>query len=426
LNVLHVGNVGAADDGPTINAAIAALPATGGVLTLPSGTFTFSTPIDMDDRKNIRIIGQGAMTGGADSGTILKFTGTGSGDAITMGGAATGCGFSNVKISYSSSSFNGNLINIGSGDNSIVNAIHLFFNCTIADDNIAHTATLVYLGNGSQLVTFEKVMFNGGAPSVLDRNVADLNHFANVIVFRDCAFLNHSGPAVKFGGESWTFDACAFEPDITGAPNAYVGDVALPAIGTEFRNCWMGDVNVPGVWITYHGTGLIVTGGRITADHTGSQYGIALEAVVGWVVECVEFEGLAAALSFDNTAVDAGGVRHCKQVSCDNGIINLANRGPSVVCYGNTPRMELDPSFGSVAWDPPNLASGAQQTTTVTVGSARVGDKVEVSFSNASLAITMLVGSVSADDTVTVVHFNNSGVAVNGTSGTLRAVVTKW
>lgn len=80
---------------------------------------------------------------------------------------------------------------------------------------------------------------------------------------------------------------------------------------------------------------------------------------------------------------------------------------------------------GSATWDAPSLASGAEQTTTVTVTGAKLGDQVTGVSLAVSLAGTTLVGYVSATDTVTVVHRNGTGGAVDLASSTLRATVSK-
>lgn len=79
---------------------------------------------------------------------------------------------------------------------------------------------------------------------------------------------------------------------------------------------------------------------------------------------------------------------------------------------------------GSATWDPPNIITGAQATTTVTVPGAALGDYVEVSFS-LSLGGGILSGYVSAAGTVTVVLGNLSGADINLNSGTVRAKVIK-
>lgn len=75
-------------------------------------------------------------------------------------------------------------------------------------------------------------------------------------------------------------------------------------------------------------------------------------------------------------------------------------------------------------WNPGNLVSGSQETTTVTVTGAVLanGDEVTCSF-NKSLQGMRLTGYVSADDTVTVVLRNDTGGDLNLAEGTLRASV---
>ena len=76
----------------------------------------------------------------------------------------------------------------------------------------------------------------------------------------------------------------------------------------------------------------------------------------------------------------------------------------------------------SVTYDPPNLATATQQSTTVTLTGAKLGDTVSVSFSN-PLQGTRMWGEVTAADTVTVYHRNDTGAAVDIASGTLTVKI---
>lgn len=82
---------------------------------------------------------------------------------------------------------------------------------------------------------------------------------------------------------------------------------------------------------------------------------------------------------------------------------------------------ELD---GSKTHDWPDLASGATQSTTVTVTGATLGDFAEASMS-VSMGGTRMWAEVTATDTVTVYQRNDTGGNVNVTSGTLRVRVRK-
>lgn len=72
----------------------------------------------------------------------------------------------------------------------------------------------------------------------------------------------------------------------------------------------------------------------------------------------------------------------------------------------------------SVTYDPPSLATGQQQSTTVTLNGAAPGNVVECSF-NKVLSGTRMWAEVTAANTVTVYHRNDTSAAVDVASGTL-------
>lgn len=78
------------------------------------------------------------------------------------------------------------------------------------------------------------------------------------------------------------------------------------------------------------------------------------------------------------------------------------------------------PSGGaSVTYDPPSLADGTQQNTTVVLTGAKLGDNVNVSFDK-PLSGTRMWGEVTSANTVTVYHRNDTGADVDVASGTLK------
>lgn len=72
----------------------------------------------------------------------------------------------------------------------------------------------------------------------------------------------------------------------------------------------------------------------------------------------------------------------------------------------------------SATYDPPSLAAGATQSTTVTLTGATVGKPVACSFSVA-LGGTRMWAEVTFANTVTVYHRNDTGATVAVGSGTL-------
>lgn len=80
------------------------------------------------------------------------------------------------------------------------------------------------------------------------------------------------------------------------------------------------------------------------------------------------------------------------------------------------------PSTSSATWNPPNLASGSSESTTVTVAGASLGQRCTASFSLDLQGLTLSC-NVSSANTVTVVLGNLTGGAVDLASGTLKVFV---
>jgi hypothetical protein len=116
LNAAYSGGAdptGAADSSAAFNAAIAALPAAGGVITVPAGTYKLNSTVTatVAPTASVRIIGAGL------GATILSYTGTG--DAIRMrassfsGGWAEGCELKDLTIDGTSAGAGSNGLHIG-------------------------------------------------------------------------------------------------------------------------------------------------------------------------------------------------------------------------------------------------------------------------------------------------------------------------
>ena len=81
-----------------------------------------------------------------------------------------------------------------------------------------------------------------------------------------------------------------------------------------------------------------------------------------------------------------------------------------------------DVKTGTATWDPASIADGNEVATEVTVTGAALGDFALVSFS-LDVSDLVLDAQVTAANTVTAVLANNTGSAVNLSSGTLRVAV---
>jgi len=77
---------------------------------------------------------------------------------------------------------------------------------------------------------------------------------------------------------------------------------------------------------------------------------------------------------------------------------------------------------GTATWNPGSIADGDEEAKDITVTGAVLGDLVLCSHSTDVLD-GVLRGAVTAADTVTVVLANNTGGAIDVTSGTTKALV---
>jgi carbonic anhydrase/acetyltransferase-like protein (isoleucine patch superfamily) len=101
-------------------------------------------------------------------------------------------------------------------------------------------------------------------------------------------------------------------------------------------------------------------------------------------------------------------------------VSGTANVGSLSIGGGATITKHLS---AATTWAPASISNNTSTSTTVTVTGAHIGDTVTVGFSQAVPADALLVGSVTATNTVTVTLFNNTGSPLVLTSGTLRADV---
>lgn len=157
-----------------------------------------------------------------------------------------------------------------------------------------------------------------------------------------------------------------------------------------FPDCYSGDNSSHNVWLTG-----ACSGNRFPNLRTGaSTFGAAF---------------VEADTSNNNRATDAR--------------LTLGGGGTATL-VGAASLIEAEPLRGSASWNPASIADGDAESTTFTVTGAALGDFVEVSLS-VSLKGCVLIGEVSAANTVKATIANNTGSAQDIDSGTVRALVKR-
>lgn len=100
----------------------------------------------------------------------------------------------------------------------------------------------------------------------------------------------------------------------------------------------------------------------------------------------------------------------------NNFISSRIQNGTTDIVHGNVVLGKVYKATST--YDPPSLATNTQQSTTVTLTGATVGETVAVSFDKA-LQGTRMWAEVTSTNTVTVYHRNDTGVTVDLPSGNL-------
>jgi hypothetical protein len=256
-------STGASDNGGAINTQITAANSSqgnpqGGLIEIPRGTYTFSTPIGGPDLRNITLRGAGGPgAGGNDKGaTHLIYTGTGA-RALDFRSAG-GCRIENLEISYNDD-FTGRLIDFShapSGADAHYNtvehcALRANFNgvptaaCAISFDG-AITCFVRYCKIGQFLTGIR------GGEKIGPSNV----NYSNAIGIHDNEFDSNPNGHILNISQLWTITGNTFELlDIfSTGPTLYVvtGDIDT-SDGTEYGSTftfignWVGDVGITNV-----------------------------------------------------------------------------------------------------------------------------------------------------------------------------------
>jgi hypothetical protein len=344
--------------------AVAICGITGGTIRFPRGTYSFDFSINLNQKRNITLEGDGGATNGSAPATAIVYTGTAS-PFINMT-SAFGCELRALQVKFTNPSFVGSLIkcgNDGSNGDAFMNSVK---DCSFGND-IADFCVHLDLDK-TILFTAERCHFWGGTASVLGQSEAG-GSYSNVVSFRDCQWEGCNNTPIRYAGESWTFDSCTFEPLKTGVGNAFLAVAAAPVIGLTFRDCWFGDVTENGgTWITVYGDAVNITGNRFGGDSASAA--IALYSVTGANIVGNNFDTFATALEFAD-ANSSGVVFAGNNFSTVTAAIGTPSNAPgNMICHANaglvTKKCGVTSSIASAA----TVAHGLSITPTVVLVTA--------------------------------------------------------
>ena len=282
----------------TLGAAVTALGGPGRI-QCGFGTIALGASLDVSLSNGITIEGVSGNTAGATPGTVIAFSGTGSGSAINAQ-STSGFTLKNLMLLYSSSSFTGRLVDlrggIAGGDTTFATIKDCYLGSSggintadvLVDLNKAHTSRVVRcsLRNAVHLVRGKGINTDYSVSNTIENSY-----------FRDATTAHISNP-----GDGWTIKGCTWEPLVSGGAGAVICDAGVLSNGLSVLGGWAGDVAAAagGIMFDISGEAFSIVG-TLIGGNTGST-GVKIRSNNGYGYRISSrFEGPA-------TGIDLSGV----------------------------------------------------------------------------------------------------------------------
>lgn len=292
---------GATDNTTQLAAAIAAAASTDKILWVDPGVVSFGSSVTVNGQTNVTIMGpSNAIQGG---GAELRFTGTGSGIALNAH-QARAFRLSGVRLTYSSASFTGTLLDLTGPSNSEDLIDNAYLGST--DPTTIQTATLVNV-DASHTMTFSRVKFSGCARYVA--GCSSSASFANGIYFTNSCHFDYCSAdgAATWGitnpGLDWVFNGIVVEPHPTTADANFMSQISGLLSSVSFFGGWLGDAT-GGTWFNWQSGSLGFYGTYATNDDGG------IVNLVGVSDALLVFGGMMSVSGTDAVAIKGGGYAH--------------------------------------------------------------------------------------------------------------------
>lgn len=254
-------NTGATDCTAALNAAINAIAASGGTIALPPGTYRIDGQLVATNSRNVVIAGTGPQ--GVDRigpwNTILSFTKSGTTPMITAR-ASHGFTLDNVAVIYTSASFTGDVIDVGSAGDPSPTYRPTFRNGYIggSSTSVVGARGCIFLGQSVEAVVDNMVI--GRARYGLVGRDATQAGFSNGVMVTGGRFVDLTTAGIINPYANWTVIGTVFENALSGAPAGIVCQSSFPAIALSLFGASFWDNSAAGTWIDFYGSGLNLNG----------------------------------------------------------------------------------------------------------------------------------------------------------------------
>jgi len=257
-NVMDFGAVGdgVTNDRDAVQAAIDSVKATGGVVYFPVGTYLINTTLDLNNVRNITLLGQSTLASGPKA-SIIKLAAT-SGARIIDGRSAQGLCFEKLNFNQTSTAFTSFVFDF-SHSTAFDAAYITFRDCQFTTQNTASTINITQ----SIISLIQNCTFVGGSRSIVNNGT-----YANAISILNTTFyLVVLAPIYTSTGfcQVWNIQGCTFETLSGGGAGALETDGEIQAL--TYKANYHGDANLTGSWLNIKGS---LRGATIDTNFIGS------------------------------------------------------------------------------------------------------------------------------------------------------------
>ncbi|MEH2501243.1 hypothetical protein V1290_000054 [Bradyrhizobium sp. AZCC 1578] len=353
LNVLYAEDYGvlasntAAANDTAFSSLITAIGTGGKRVIFPTGKIQFSTALNLSSLTNVVFEGGGGLdlTYSGNFGTVLHFTGTGSGNIINMTNHR-GLWWRDIQVVYSSNSFTGTVFNCSTTFTTgcasgfervqvyqITNNGHTAGQCFYLKNNVDVTFYNVYVSHASY-----------GWVGLFDGDATSPTNETNMIKLVNCTSIGLGSAAIVNPIIGWSCYGCNFELANSGAPAGFLATGAHTVTNLGLYGCVFADSTGAGTWVDLPVNifNFTMIGGAVLTASAPSGTGMILGNTVcsGLVINGVLFSGLSTGISLSASGTIASiiGNEFLSTTTALSGAANLDATSIVIANNGLSPR----------------------------------------------------------------------------------------
>jgi len=286
------------DNGPALNALIATVNAlSGGVIQLPYGVLTFSTPVNLNFCQDVVLRGKCGPQFGIGTGTMMIYSGVAGALPFIQMNSAIACKLEYLTLYSNGAGFDGYIVQCNASSNNPT-FCRLEY-CGLGSLN-SHLVVGVSLKN-CESFAINRCNFGSLLQSV--QGLVLVGDFSGNTEIKNCNFTNgFGGQYIYAPGTNWIIDNCVFEGSAAGTAIGVASPLGLPFGNLTITNCWCGDITAGGNFFEFSGISLTFTGNVVAGSATSN--GLVLNNVDSAVIKGNYLYGLNFGIAASGTCTD--------------------------------------------------------------------------------------------------------------------------